>query len=199
MRLFFFLFLLYSAVGLIALAAPSNPNESLTAQELSVAQTEISDLEVRRVDHAIVPAKIHIPTIDVEATVEAVPQNTRGHMSVPSRYERAAWYRDGVMPGEEGSAVIAGHLDDSRGKPGVFINLSALVAGDAVYVEDVRGNVQKFIVQTATRYDFKYAPLNELFRTKGERVLRLITCEGLWNAAQKNYEERLVITALLAP
>lgn len=160
------------------------------------AYSVASALETRLVHEPVLPVKIHIPALDLSAEVEAVGVNPWGNMAVPSSYESVAWYREGAMPGEPGSAVIAGHLDNSRSVSAVFADLKHLRYGDIIYVEDVHGNVRKFSVSARAVYDYDLAPRGELFKTGGESVLRLITCDGLWNEARQSYQDRLVVTAV---
>src|SRR3981081_1577001 len=58
-----------------------------------------------------VPARLQIPKIGVDATVEQVGVDRAGNMDIPKSPNNVAWYSPGVAPGQNGDAVIAGHLD----------------------------------------------------------------------------------------
>jgi len=175
------------SMGLV-LAQNDLPSEPAAPQEVPQEQ--------EKEQRPILPTQIRIPKLGIDASVEQVSRNAWGNMAVPKSYRTVAWYKDGALPGAEGSAVIAGHLDNSLGLPAVFIDLKKLEVGDVIYLANKAGEERTFTVTSRKVYDRDYAPLHELFRTDGESVLRLITCAGPWNPARKDYEERLVITAV---
>jgi sortase (surface protein transpeptidase) len=81
------------------------------------------------------PARIRIPSIGVDAFVQDVGIGKSGNMAVPTNYDDVGWYRYGPAPGEKGSAVIDGHVDNGFGLPAVFSRLSELEAGDDIYID----------------------------------------------------------------
>ncbi|PIT91256.1 sortase [Candidatus Kaiserbacteria bacterium CG10_big_fil_rev_8_21_14_0_10_49_17] len=141
----------------------------------------------------VVPAVLRIPALDVEARVQHVGLHPSGRMAVPSNYSDVAWYKSGALPGEYGSAVIAGHLDDSLGFQAVFARLGDLSVGDLVYVEDVFGNERVFRVKTKAVYSTDFAPVDKIFNDTSGQHLTLITCDGAWDSGKKSYERRLVV------
>jgi sortase (surface protein transpeptidase) len=139
------------------------------------------------------PVQLEIPMLEIEATIEAVGQNELGEMASPSRVTTVAWYNQGPRPGETGNAVIAGHLDDYRGRPAVFWDLDQLEVDDEVVVTFDDGSRQRFAVIGKEIYADDAAPLTRIFGLDFERDLNLITCDGLWNEDQENYSRRLVV------
>src|SRR5579862_3543761 len=75
------------------------------------------------------PVQLIIPGIHVNAPVEAVGITPDGSMDVPSQWNDAAWFEPGYRPGEDGNAVIVGHLDSLTG-PALFWDLGKLKLGD---------------------------------------------------------------------
>src|SRR6185369_4384139 len=58
------------------------------------------------------PTRLRIETAGVNAPVQRVGVGKSGNMAVPTNYTDVGWYREGVVPGEAGSAVIDGHVDN---------------------------------------------------------------------------------------
>jgi LPXTG-site transpeptidase (sortase) family protein len=137
------------------------------------------------------PARLVIPSIGVDAPVEAVGRDRNNNMAVPSVASHVAWYSPGPAPGETGDAVIDGHLDWTTG-PAVFWNLGKLKAGDEIRIVAQDGAVQRFGVTRAQRVSYT-APPPGLFVSTGAPRLSLITCAGSWDTGKKTYNQRLVV------
>lgn len=143
------------------------------------------------------PVTLTIPSISVKADVEYVGMDPKGNMDVPKKSEDVAWYNLGNKPGEEGSAVIAGHLDDVTGAPAVFWNISKLKKNDKIYVTDSKGNNFTFNVIKIANYDSDNFPLRRVFADNSGIYLNLITCAGTWDKNSKSYTERTVVFSKL--
>jgi sortase (surface protein transpeptidase) len=117
-----------------------------------------------------------------------------GSMSVPTNVIDTGWYKYGALPGNTGTAVIAGHLDGLRGEPGVFSNLNKLVAGDTITVLESNGLTVSFVVRTSRSYSQNEQP-NEVFYSTSGAHLNLITCTGNWDSSEHRFAERLVVFA----
>ena len=151
-------------------------------------------------DTAAAPLRLRIPALDIDAPVVAVGQTADGKMAAPTRIADVAWYNAGALPGEPGNAVMAGHLDDSRGRPAVFGRLADLAPGDSVFVDMADGITHHFAVIEVADYPADAAPLTRIFGLDFERDLNLITCDGAWNQDAQRYERRLVVyTRLVRP
>jgi sortase A len=149
---------------------------------------------------AALPSRLVIPTLGVDARVEHVGVSAQGNMSVPQSYLNAGWYRYGTVPGERGSAVINGHLDNGLALPAVFSRLSELLPGDELYIETEEGERLRFVVEETARYPSDEVPLETVFnRSDGASRLNLITCAGSWDEKEDTYDERLVAYARYAP
>ncbi len=139
------------------------------------------------------PVRLKIPKINVDAAIEYVGLASDGSMDVPKNPDEVAWFESGARPGENGNAVIAGHYGWKDGKPAVFDTLHTLRKGDRVYIENEKGVTVSFVVRESRRYDPK-ADASDVFRSSdGQAHLNLITCEGVWNTAEKSYSDRLVV------
>jgi LPXTG-site transpeptidase (sortase) family protein len=144
-------------------------------------------------------ARIEIPAIALTAPIEAVGVKDNGSMEVPShnQWEGVGWYKFGTFPGEQGSAVIDGHLDRPGGLPAVFWNLDRLSAGDAIEVVNPGQKMLVFKVITLQYYQPQAAPLLKIFDDRSGSYLNLITCAGAWIAAAHQTTLRLVVYAQL--
>ena len=142
---------------------------------------------------ARLPTRLVIPKINIDAAIEDVGLTPQGAMAVPAGPADVAWFDLGPRPGEDGSAVIAGHEGWKDGIAAVFDDLGKLRIGDKVYVEDEQNATTTFVVREIRTYD-QYADASSVFDSSdGKAHLNLITCEGVWNAAQKSYSGRIVI------
>jgi sortase A len=186
------IFIVIGAVSLYfspVLSFPRESSDDVYVRDIPLKNNEIDEKE----EAPIVPIRIVIPAISVDAHVEHVGVGSNGHMQVPRRYENTAWYARGFFPGEAGSAVIAGHIDNSLGRAGVFISLEDLEVGDDIFVYDEQGNNLHFKVESYERYHYLQAPLDRIFGPRDESYLNLITCVGEWLTSARSYEERLVV------
>ncbi|MDP3901521.1 MAG: class F sortase [bacterium] len=139
------------------------------------------------------PARIKIPSINVDAPVEYVGLTPDGVMDVPKERADVAWFNLGPRPGENGSAVIAGHYGWKNGKASAFDNLYQLRKGDKIYIEDDKGAIVSFVVRESRKYD-PNADASDVFGSSDEKAhLNLITCEGVWDKVSKTYSKRLVV------
>lgn len=135
---------------------------------------------------------LSIPSIGVDAQIQAVGRAQSGNMAVPTNFADVGWYRHGPLPGESGNAVIAGHLDTGRGKPAVFYNLKDLRVGESVFV--VKGGERlEFKVREIALVDYYNPPLEKIFGPSDSPQLNIITCDGTWIPEQKTYDQRLVV------
>jgi len=139
--------------------------------------------------------KLEIPKIKLNAGIADVGLTRSGEMAVPPRLAHVGWYKYGTVPGETGSAVIAGHYDNALGLPAVFYKLGTLEIGDDVYVTTKDGTKVHFKVTEMHTYDVTSAPLDEIFNDETGTYVKLITCSRSWNGTEFAYNKRLVVTA----
>lgn len=142
--------------------------------------------------------RLLIPSIKVDAAIENVGLTSSGDMETPLRLANVGWYKYGTKPGDMGSAVISGHVDNSFALPAVFYHLKEIKKDDAVYVTDANGKQLHFIVTDTRSYSLAEAPGDAIFNDASERYLKLITCEGTWTNGKYAYDHRIVVTAVLA-
>lgn len=144
---------------------------------------------------ALRPTRVRIPVLGIDAPVAALGVAASGEMDVPTDAQSVAWYEYGPSPGQEGSAVLAAHVD-YNGVRGVFFDLAQLDRGDRVTVELDRGRARTFTVEERASVEKEALPIDELFRREGPPVLTLITCGGEFDAAARSYRSNVVVRAV---
>ncbi|HLV57530.1 MAG TPA: class F sortase [Natronosporangium sp.] len=141
------------------------------------------------------PVRITIGQLGVDAPVRPVGLDDRGAIDAPplDRADEAAWYVGGPAPGQDGAAVIVGHVDDADG-PAVFHDLPALAPGSRVEVTRRDGDRVVFEVTAVRTYPKEHLPA-EVYDAAGGPELRLITCGGEWIGGDVGYEDNIVVFA----
>ncbi|HEY0010882.1 MAG TPA: class F sortase [Candidatus Paceibacterota bacterium] len=142
--------------------------------------------------------RLRIPSIGVDASIEKVALTPDGAMDTPDGPSNVGWYSPGPYPGEQGSAVIAGHRGWKDGVPAVFDDLDKMREGDVIHVTDPKGKEATFVVRETRRYP-RDSVVPEVFASTDDSHLNLITCVGAWDSALQSSEERLVVFADLVP
>jgi len=144
---------------------------------------------------ALVPVRLEIPSIGVDAKVEQVGKKDDGSMGTPSTFGDVAWYAPGSAPGAAGNAVIDGHVNNALTTAGVFEHLSQIALGDPITVLNASGTPLTYIVTSVQEYPADTAPAASIFATSGPSQLVLITCDGSWVPSEKSFDKRLVVFA----
>lgn len=140
------------------------------------------------------PVRLDIPKLTISAKIEYMGLTKKGEMAVPSNIHDIGWYKYGALPGNKGSAVLAGHLDGLKGEPGVFADLDKLQKGDTFSVTDTKDQTVDFVVRELRTYKQHEQP-DEVFKSADGAHLNLITCSGAWDREQRHFTERLVVFA----
>jgi hypothetical protein len=145
------------------------------------------------------PVRLQIGAIAVDTVLVPLGLNPDGSLQVPSDYSTAGWYVFGPSPGEQGPAVIAGHVDSVRGSA-VFFELRNLHTNDVLSVGRADGSRVTFSVQRVEQVPKTYFPTQQVFGPVVGSELRLITCGGPFDRARHSYRDNIVVFAkLLAP
>ncbi|GAA2903811.1 hypothetical protein GCM10010517_69840 [Streptosporangium fragile] len=140
------------------------------------------------------PVTVVVPRAGVNAPVVQVDSELDGSVEVPSLYRAnlAGWDRLGPTPGENGSAVILGHLDTKTG-PAVFARLSQVRRGDAVVVLRDDGTAVVFRVSAVERVRKAAFPVKKVYQVLPYPAIRLVTCGGRYDFDRHSYEDNLIV------
>src|SRR5690606_12434110 len=100
------------------------------------------------------PARIRTPALALHPPPTGLGLTPTGSLDVPpaARKNLAGWYEAGTTPGERGTAIVAGHVDNAEG-PAVFFSLGALRKGSTIEVDRRDGGVAVFTVDAVEVYD----------------------------------------------
>ena len=144
------------------------------------------------------PSTIVIPSISVDNPIVSVGLNPDGSMEIPHDVKTVGWYEPtGVIPGDEGTAVIAGHVDSRSQGPGAFFDLRHLALEDEIVLEH-EGIEQTWRVVARRAYDKNEIPIEDIFIDYGEPRLVLITCGGEFDRTARSYTDNTVVYAELS-
>lgn len=138
------------------------------------------------------PVTIEIPSLDVKTEIEDVGRLKNGQMGVPENVDNTGWFEPGTKPGNRGSAVIAGHVDDKTG-PSVFFNLEDMENGEEIIITGENDKRLIFKVVGKEVFPRNDAPISEIFGYTSRRMLNLITCTGDFDNSAGTHNDRLVV------
>ncbi|MFD9459555.1 class F sortase [Streptomyces sp. NPDC060027] len=143
------------------------------------------------------PDRIRIPAIGVDAPLMGLGLTPQGSLNVPPAEKKnlAGWYEAGTTPGERGTAVVAGHVDNADG-PAVFYDLGALRKGGTVEVDRLDGSTARFTVDAVEVYDSRAFPDAKVYGAARRPELRVITCGGGYSETT-GYQGNVVVFAHL--
>jgi hypothetical protein len=152
------------------------------------------------------PVRIQIPSIKVDATIEAKGLDDQGRVAVPDKPEEVVWYNGSPPPGQYGNTVLAGHYNwypchGGTCAPETFYYLSTLHQGDQVIVTRKDGGRATFVVDWVRTYRYDDHPPG-VFASDGPPSLALITCDadgGFVSAQGGTYVLRTVVMAYPPP
>jgi sortase (surface protein transpeptidase) len=143
------------------------------------------------------PTSVSIPAIGVSSGLEDLHRGAAGELDPPKDWDSAGWFSDGIVPGQVGPAVIAGHVD-SPTSAAVFFRLDELVPGDQIHVGMSDGSTRTFTVERSERAAKSAFPTSDVYGSAPTPQLRLITCDGTFDTATGHYTDNLIVFADLS-
>ncbi|GAA3177187.1 class F sortase [Blastococcus jejuensis] len=171
-----------------ALPAPASP----TAEGPAIPTRDAAPAPVA---DAPAPVRLQVPALGVDTAVDAVGVAPDGQMAIPDDVARVGWYRFGPAPGENGSAVIAGHVDDREQGLGVLAPLREAAVGQEVTVTAADGTTTRWRVVSRELISKQVLPVDRLFSRAGPPRLTLITCGGPFLPELGSYRDNVVVIA----
>ncbi|MEU0005276.1 class F sortase [Streptomyces sp. NPDC006314] len=141
--------------------------------------------------------RVRIPAIQVDAPVMPVGLDANGWVGAPPPEDPnlAGWFTGAVSPGEKGTAVVVGHVDNTKG-PAVFYGLGALKKGNRVEILRKDGKTAVFEIYGVEVFEKSNFPGDRVYGSKGTPELRVITCGGGFSK-QNGYDGNVVAFARL--
>lgn len=164
--------------------------------------TAVGDVPVRRAtppplaEPAAEPVRLDIPRIDASLPIQPVGVQRDGSMEIPRDPAVAGWYRYGPVPGaDEGSAVLAAHVDSRVLGIGPLARLREMSPGERIRVRDDAGRATTFIVASVDYVPRAKLPVDRYFARDGKPTLVIITCGGSFDEATRSYSDNVVAVA----
>ena len=146
------------------------------------------------VEPVVPPVRLQLAGVD--APLDPVGVEPDGAMTLPEDVDRVGWYRFGPVPGDdEGTAVLAGHVDDAEQGLGALAPLREVEAGAEVRVTDAAGAVTRWRVVSRELIEKRALPLAALFQRAGPPRLVLLTCGGEFLPELRSYADNVVVVA----
>lgn len=201
-----------AAMGVIPAAAPIDvlPPAAVTSELAAPEGTPFPAPQAARVEPqpattttvappttmaaSIVPVRVRIPSIDVDAAVIDLAKDDQGALEVPSDFELTGWYTGRSVPGDMGPSVVVGHVDSKEG-PAVFFRLRDLEPGDLVQIDRSDGTVATFRVSEKMLVDKDEFPTSMVYGATARPTLRLVTCGGDFNRSAGSYLGNVIVFA----
>ncbi|MGW7045488.1 class F sortase [Streptomyces avermitilis] len=185
---------LCSGAWLLGSGAETHPPQPSAAQASARADREQSAAPALPPSP---PDRIRIPSIRVDAPLMGLLLTPQGSLDVPPAEKKnlAGWYEAGTTPGETGTAIVAGHVDNAEG-PAVFYDLGALKKGSSIEVQRRDGATAVFSVDAVEVYEARNFPDEKVYGAARRPELRVITCGGGYSKAT-GYQGNVVVFAHL--
>ncbi|MFJ6014855.1 class F sortase [Streptomyces sp. NPDC092952] len=144
---------------------------------------------------AAAPVRVGIPSLGIDSELMRLGLNQDGTVEVPPAEKgmTAGWYTGGATPGEPGAAVIIGHNDTRYGRA-VFHDLRRIAKGADITVRDEHGAKLHFTVTATESVAKKAFPTRKVYGATRTSTLRLITCDGAFDA-QGHPVDNLIVYA----
>ncbi|MFI9613383.1 class F sortase [Streptomyces sp. NPDC052023] len=144
------------------------------------------------------PIRLIIPSISVDAPFTPLSVGSSGQLEPPPAADTnlVGWYAGGVSPGEQGTSIIAGHVDTAT-SAAVFAGLYELRPGDRFSVDRADGRKAEFVVDDTETFPKDDFPDKRVYADTERPEVRLITCAGDYDHSVKDYTENLVVFAHL--
>ncbi|CAM5309377.1 Class F sortase OS=Streptomyces microflavus OX=1919 GN=Smic_74240 PE=4 SV=1 [Streptomyces microflavus] len=143
-------------------------------------------------------SRVKIPSINVDAPIIDVNLDANGWIDAPPAEDPnlAGWYQNGIAPGQLGTSVVVGHVDNNSG-PAVFYGLGSLprraTASRWSVTQRRVGIFEVYGVEVFSKNDF---PGPRVYGDTGHAELRVITCGGGYSKAG-GYDGNVVVFARL--
>jgi sortase (surface protein transpeptidase) len=140
------------------------------------------------------PAVLEIPTIEVRRDLIGLQIQDDGTLEVPDSGEDVGWYSPDENPEGGHPTAFVAHVDTPTG-PAVFARLTELGPGDEVEVTDAAGDVRVYRVDRMEDHPVDGFPTLEVYGPVTGDEIRLLTCNGEFDAVRQQYEENRVVYA----
>ncbi len=145
------------------------------------------------------PVHIDIPNLSISTDIIPVGITALNVMEVPSDATKIGWFNGSPKPGEEQprASILTGHFDTAQGAPAIFYQLETIEFGDTIHIRSADGTQYVFSVTDVVSHPLVDFPQEIVYGETAGTYIKIITCDGIWNATSQSYTQRLVVTARL--
>lgn len=140
------------------------------------------------------PVRLRIPALHVDSKVVGLGLQSDGAVEVPASASVAGWFDGGPRPGQDGPAVILGHVDAKAG-PGIFLHLHKVRKGTVVEVDRADGSTVTFTITRVSRVAKTRFPTDLVYAPSLDPTLRLVTCGGAFDRSRGSYRDNVIAYA----
>ena len=170
-----------------------NPVEASRSEPATASAAPFRSVRTYR--PVAVPVRLRIPSRKIDTPLRRLGLAADGTIAAPREWQVAGWYDGGPRPGQNGPAVIVGHID-SRAGPAVFFRLPDLERGAAVYVDRKDGSTARFRVTGRRQVAKDRFPAAAVYSPSLQPSLVLITCGGTFDRSVGHYRDNIIVTAI---
>ena len=148
---------------------------------------------------AVPPVAVSFPAWELTTAVVPVGVLPSGALDLPDDPDTVGWWAAGALPGQDqGSVVLAGHIDSATAGAGALAVLLELDKGDLVAVTGTDGTTANYRV--LERAATPKSQLDRgLFTRQGPHRLVLITCGGAFDEDTGRYADNIVVISAAVP
>jgi hypothetical protein len=165
---------------------PATANKSMEQIMFDNGDTPHDKSPYNQLGYAVsptMPKLLTIPKLGVTSRITRVSVRENSEPKFPTNIYDTGWYENSVKPGEDGAALLIGHV---RGevKPGVFHDLTNLVPGDEFSVELGDGTMKHYYIVKMIAYPRNGVDYQELLTavTPDKPGLNLLTAIGAFES-----------------
>jgi hypothetical protein len=144
------------------------------------------------------PVRLWIAKIAVSTELVQLRADESGALMSPDSPNVAGWNAKGPVPGDPGTAIIAGRVD-SAAVPGVFFQLRALQLGDRISIERSDGRTVVFSVTSVRMFAQEQLPATEVYGQTPGPQLWLVACGEPSNKVGGQHLDNILVEAIAVP
>lgn len=141
---------------------------------------------------ACLPQRINLPKVAIDQTVASMGVNSQGQINPPAK--TTMWYNKSPLPGANGIAVIAAHVEYNG--PDNFYRLDESDVGDTVTVTCANGSVQKWKVsakEAVNKVDLQSDA--RVWGSSDSPVIAFVTCDRSSEVVDQHLADNYVVWA----
>ena len=183
----------------VILAQPNSPAASAPTGSSAVNETPVTDDAKNNYTVANNrPQILTIPKLNIKTRIYGVGNTANNAIATPALLDDVGWYKASALPGRSGVTFINGH-NQGKNRPGVFANLGSLKIGQRITIERGDGVILTYIVDDVMSQPVANIDMQQLLMptTVDEQTLVLMTCGGVYDRSEAQYDERVIVHARL--